>query len=79
MELREKVEECYRLMYEGMIRKDADLLQRVLAPSFVLVHMTGMTQSRPEFIRAVLDGTLNYDSARHQRIETAVGGDSAAH
>lgn len=72
MEARKRVEECYCLMYEGMVNKDEDLLQEVLDPSFVLVHMTGMRQSRSEFIRAVLDGTLNYSSARHQRIDTTV-------
>lgn len=72
MDIREKVEECYRLMYEGMVNKDEDLLKEVLDPSFVLIHMTGMRQSRPEFIRAVLDGTLNYSSARHQHIDITV-------
>lgn len=69
MEARKRVEECYCLMYEGMVNKDEDLLQEVLDPSFVLVHMTGMRQSRSEFIRAVLPGisVLILQSERKKR------------
>ena len=54
------VRDAYIRMYEGMIAKDETVLRDVLDDSFVLVHMTGMRQSREEFINAVLDGTLNY-------------------
>lgn len=60
-----------------MIAKDADSLNEILDDSFVLVHMTGMRQSKAEFIRAVEDGTLNYYSAVHQRIDIDINGDSA--
>lgn len=72
-----RAEECYRLMYEGMVKKDEELLQKVLDSSFVLVHMTGMRQPKAEFIRAVQDGTLNYSSARHQYIDVEVKGKEA--
>lgn len=45
---------------------------------FVLIHMTGMRQSKEAFIKAVEDGTLNYFSAKHQNIETEIHGDTAA-
>lgn len=72
MDDRKKIEECYRLMYEGMVNKDEELLQKVLDPSFALVHMTGLRQPKAEFIRAVMDGTLNYSSARHQHIDVNI-------
>ena len=74
---KEKIENCYRQMYLGMIEKDRSTLSKVLYDSFVLVHMTGMRQSKAAFIQAVEDGTLNYYSANHQRIETKVSGDQA--
>lgn len=77
MDDRKRVEECYRLMYEGMVSKDEKLLQEVLDPSFVLMHMTGMRQPKAEFIRAVLDGILNYSSTRHQKIEVHIKGKEA--
>lgn len=63
-----ELEECYHLMYRGMVEKDQAILEKVLAPEFVLIHMTGMHQAKEEFIRSVLDGTLNYAWARHQEI-----------
>ena len=77
MNEKEKIENCYRKMYRGMIDKDRDILSEVLDDSFVLVHMTGMRQSKDAFIRAVEDGTLNYYSASHQRMETNVSGEQA--
>lgn len=77
MSEQEKVVNCYREMYRGMIDKDRNVLSDVLDDSFVLVHMTGMRQSKEAFIRAVEDGTLNYYSADHQRMEANVYGSRA--
>lgn len=72
-----EVSDCYRRLYDGMVRKDMSVLDSVLDGSFVLVHMTGMRQPRAEFMEAVRDGTLNYYSAEHVGIEPAVDGDVA--
>ena len=77
MKDKDRIEDCYRQMYIGMIQKDRNALSEVLDDSFVLVHMTGMRQSKTAFIRAVEDGTLNYYSADHQQMETKVSGDKA--
>ena len=77
MSAKEQIEACYRQMYRGMIEKDRGLLSEVLDDAFVLVHMTGMRQSKDAFIRAVEDGTLNYYSADHQRMDAEICGDTA--
>ncbi len=74
---KDNIENRYRQMYRGMVDKDCDILTEVLDDSFVLIHMTGMRQTKAAFIRAVEDGTLNYYSADHQRIETEINKDSA--
>ena len=74
---KEQVEVCYQQMYRGMIEKDRSLLSEVLDDTFVLVHMTGMRQSKEAFIRAVESGTLNYYSAAHQSMDAEVRGDAA--
>ena len=74
---KERIENCYCQMYRGMVEKNQDVLLEVLDDSFVLVHMTGMRQSKTAFIRAVEDGTLNYYSADHQRISVELHGESA--
>ena len=68
----EKLKNCYRQMYRGMVEKDRDTLSKVLDNSFVLIHMTGMRQSREAFIKAVENGTLNYYSANHERIDVDI-------
>ena len=77
MSEQEKIMNCYREMYRGMIDKDRMILNEVLDYSFVLVHMTGMRQSKDAFIRAVEDGTLNYFSANHQRMDANIHGKQA--
>ena len=77
MEEKELIRSVYKQLYEGMISKDETLLREVLDDSFVLVHMTGMRQSKKEFIKAVLNGTLNYFSAEHEHLPVEINGDTA--
>ena len=77
MEWVEMIRDTYIRMYDGMIAKEESLLRDVLDDSFVLVHMTGMRQSKEEFIRAVMDGTLNYYSAEHENMPVKIDGDNA--
>ena len=72
------IREAYIRMYEGMITKDEAILRDVLDDSFVLVHMTGMRQSREEYIGAILNGTLNYYSAEHENMPVEISSDGTA-
>ena len=71
------IRDAYIRMYEGMIAKDELILREVLDDSFVLVHMTGMRQPKEAFIKAVLNGTLNYFSAEHENMPVEISGDTA--
>ncbi|MGI6006299.1 MAG: nuclear transport factor 2 family protein [Ruminococcus sp.] len=75
MDDREIAEACYCRMYQGMVEKDEPILREVLAPEFVLIHMTGMRQPLEAFIQAVQNGTLNYSSALHQKIIVHLDGE----
>ena len=77
MDDREQVKQCYEKMCSAMIKKDREALENVLDDSYVLVHMTGMRQSKSEFINAVMDGTLNYYSAVHESESVDITGDTA--
>jgi len=48
----DQIEALYREMYKAMVEKDTATLNRVHADNFVLTHMTGMHQSKQEYIRA---------------------------
>ena len=67
----------YERMYKAMIAKDSIVLDEVHADDFVLVHMTGMRQSKAGYIRAIMDGTLNYYSAVTEGLDITVSGDRA--
>lgn len=74
---REQLAMCYRTMYQGMIRKDAALLDKVLDDSFALLHMTGMRQSKRQYIEAIVNGTLNYYSEQTDAVDITAAGDTA--
>ncbi len=54
----EQIQKQHEKMCTAMIRKGAAALDAVLDESFVLIHMTGMRQSKAAFFGAVMDGTL---------------------
>ena len=58
----EKFKEIYNEMYQAMIAKDTEVLEQLLDEDFVLIHMTGMRQSKQEYLRAIENETLNYYS-----------------
>lgn len=51
---------AYTLMTEGMIEKNPDKLRQSMSKNSALIHMTGKVESREEYIKDILDCTLNY-------------------
>lgn len=74
---KEQIIQLYKKMYTAMVNKDKPVLERVHDDSFVLVHMTGMRQTKEVYISSVMDGTLNYYSAEHDNMQFEVKGDTA--
>lgn len=74
---REQIIRLYHDMYAAMVRKDEDELNRIHDNSFVLIHMTGLRQSKREYIRAILDGTLNYYYEETAGVEVKISKDRA--
>lgn len=77
MDDRKAIKQLYHEMYQAMIRKDRAELERVHDNSFVLIHMTGMRQSKQVYIDSIMDGTLNYFSEDTEKLEIVVNGDQA--
>ena len=73
----EKITRLYKEMYSAMINKNKTELERIHDDSFVLFHMTGMKQTKSEYISAIMGGTLNYYSAVHGDVEAVISGDTA--
>ena len=68
----------YHKMYDAMILKDSARLSEILSDSFVLVHMTGMTQAKTEYISAITGGVLNYYSEHTENVTISLN-DNVAH
>ena len=77
MEDEKQIRDLYRDYWTGMIDKDAEKLSELMAEDYYLEHMTGVRQSREEFLAGLQAGTFNYYSADHDAIEVKVKGDSA--
>ncbi|MBR1384916.1 MAG: nuclear transport factor 2 family protein [Ruminococcus sp.] len=74
---KEQIIQLYKEMYTAMVNKDRAELERVHDDSFVLVHMTGMRQTKEVYINSIMEGTLNYYSAEHEDMQVEVKGDTA--
>ena len=74
---KEQIIQLYKEMYTAMVKKDRAELERVHDDGFVLVHMTGMRQSKVVYISSIMDGTLNYYSAEHEDMQVEINGDTA--
>lgn len=65
----------YRALGDASVRKDAEGMAAVLADDYVLVHMTGMRQSKRAYIAAVMDGTLDYYGSEYDSVDVRVSSD----
>ena len=77
MDEKQQIEALYKQMYRAMVEKDTVTLDEQHADEFVLPHMTGMRQSKTQYIRAIANGTLNYYEATHEQIDIRIDGNRA--
>ena len=73
----DQIKQLYHDMYDAMVAKDEAELDRVQDDSFILIHMTGMRQDKQTYIRAILDGTLNYYSETTEDLKIHISGNTA--
>lgn len=77
MDDKQKIEALYREMYQAMVDKDTLKLNQIHSDNFVLTHMTGMRQSKQNYIQSIANGTLNYYSAEHEQMDIKISGNTA--
>ena len=73
----EQITKLYHDMYRAMVEKNRAELERVHDESFVLLHMTGMRQSKQVYIDSIMNGTLHYYSEDTDRLDIQVNGSKA--
>ena len=72
-----QIQDAYIQMYNAMVQKDRKTLELLHDDDFVLTHMTGTHQNKQEYIDSIMDGTLNYYSAKHENMNVTLSGDRA--
>lgn len=72
-----KIQELYRDYWRCMIHKDEHRLRELMDEDYYLENMTGVRQTREEFLAGLRAGTFNYYSAEHDAIEVRVNGNLA--
>ena len=50
---KEIISVLYREMYQAMVEKDVMTLEQIHVDDFVLTHMTGMRQSKQDYIQSI--------------------------
>lgn len=73
----EQICELYRQYWDAMIAKDVNALRSMMSEDYALQHMTGVRQSREDFLKGLRRGTFNYYSAEHDSIDVKISGESA--
>jgi hypothetical protein len=71
------IEDVYHAMYQYELTKDVEHLSDILSDDYVLIHMTGLRQSKAEYLRCVRDGELNYFSEETHHVSVDLQGEKA--
>ena len=74
---KELVRKLYIDLCEASINKDLIKLGEILSDDYVLVHMTGMKQTKEDYLDSVKSGELSYFELKHESIDVNVNGDDA--
>ena len=74
---KELVRKLYIDLCEASINKDLIKLDKILSDDYVLVHMTGMKQTKEDYLESVKSGELSYFESKHESIDVNVNGDDA--
>lgn len=74
----EIITEIYKRLCDASIKKNINDLKEILADDYILIHMTGMRQSKQDYINSVINGELKYYESINESIEVSVDGDKAS-
>ena len=71
------IKNLYIDLCNASISKDINKLNEILSDDYILVHMTGMNQSKQDYINSVINGELKYYEVIHESIDINIDGDRA--
>lgn len=71
------IKQLYIDLCDASIKKDEKNLNSILSDDYILVHMTGMNQTKKDYINSVMEGELKYYESVHESIEVRIQGSRA--
>ena len=77
MQDKEIIKELYIDLCESSINKNIDKLNNILANNYILEHITGMKQTKNDYINSVKNGELKYYESIHESINIKIEGNKA--
>ena len=72
------IKNIYIELTQASINKDIEKLNELLSDKYILVHMTGMNQTKEDYINSVMNGSLKYYDAIHDSIIVNIDGNKAS-
>ncbi len=72
------IKNIYIELTQASINKDIEKLNELLSDKYILVHMTGMNQTKDDYINSVKNGSLKYYDAVHDSIIVSIDGNKAS-
>lgn len=76
--MEEQLTDLYTDAWMAMASGNSDRFDACFTEDFVIVHMTGKRQTRDEFYKSILDGTLRYYSERIHKMNITFTDDTHA-
>lgn len=67
----------YRAHFDAMIAQDIEKLDKMLTDDYHLVHMSGVDQTKNEWLNHVASGEMRYFSTREESNVIQINGNSA--
>ena len=72
-----EIRKLYIDLCDASINKDVAKLNEILSEDYTLTHMTGLRQSKSDYINSVTNGELKYYEVINDDIEVTINGDIA--
>lgn len=73
----EIIKKLYIDLCDAGIHKDTNKINEILSDDYILIHMTGMKQTKEDYINSVKNGELKYYDSVHESIEIKINNDTA--
>ena len=72
------IKKIYIELTQASINKDIEKLNELLSDKYILIHMTGMNQTKDDYINSVKNGSLKYYDTVHDSIIVSIDGNKAS-